>query len=167
MAGVGLTGVWRTGVWVEPFVSGEFAVSGEALTPFIGDFNLEGSFLLEATASVVFVGEASFGSTFDAFGQATSLFTGEFTQGTELGTFAVFARADIDEVPFYEFGPPGGSVGVPGTQPVVSVKTKPGDVVVINGVTGVACLDDTGRLVVLSSAGRVLCIIGPAGVVFP
>ena len=100
-------------------------------------------------------------------GNTVSSFVGTFSPGESVGTFEVFARADIDETPSFPFGPPGGSVGVKTLPSEVNVKTKPGDVVTVGGVTGVACLDGVGNLVVVSSSGKVLCIIGPAGVVLP
>ncbi len=116
---------------------------------------------------MVFSGEQGVDGDFDTNATAVALFSGTFTPGALIGTFAVFARADISESPSIDFGPPGGSVNVKGKPPQVNVKTKPGDVVVVNGVTGVACLDDAGRLVVVSTSGQVLCIIGPTGVVLP
>ena len=58
-------------------------------------------------------------------------------------------------------------VGIPDTPTEAIIKSKPGDVVIIGGNTGVVVRDASGRLVVIDGNGSVMCIIGPAGLELP
>ncbi len=165
MAGTGRTGRWRTGVWVEPLESeSTFGVNATGSLSFVGDFEIIGGFITEASASMVFSGNQSVDGMFDVSGVASAPFTGEFTPGVVEGTFAVFARADISESPSFEYGPPGGQVGVKTRPGAVECIVGPGDVVNIGGVAGTVVKNETGQLVVVDSAGAVLCIVPPSGV---
>ena len=165
MAGVGETGVWRSGVWVEPLdAEGDFALSAAGVLEFTGRFSFAGVFDLEANADLDFDGAELFRGEFDIDAASELTFTGQFSARPGQGVFALTGTADVEFtwVPRFDF--PGSSVGIPDDPAQVIVKTKPGDVIVIGGVTGVVVIDSQGMLVVVDHAGEVLCILGPSGV---
>ena len=165
MAGVGETGVWQTGVWVTPLdFEGEFILTATGELTFTGRFSFAGNFDLEATAILLFDGDQLFRGEFDLDPAGVLQFTGEFSARPGQGVFQMAANASILFAWVPELSFPGSGVGIPDDPAAVIIKTKPGDVVVINGFTGTVLLDDVGRLVVIDHNGAVMCILGPSGV---
>ena len=161
----GETGVWRSGVWVEPQdFEGDFALSSAGELEYTGRFSFAGLMEFVATSVLAFDGAVVEFGEFDTDAASDLIFTGTFTNLPGVGTFALTgtASADFAWVPKFDF--PGSEVGIPDDPADVIIKTKPGDVIVIGGVTGVVIIDELGRLVVVDHAGEVLCILGPSGV---
>ncbi len=163
MAGVGETGVWRTGVWVEPLdAEGDFALSAAAVTEFTGRFAFGGQFDLEGTALLTFDGDLLFRGDFDLEGNADLGFDGDFVPNPGQGAFQMDASAELnfDWVP--DVSGPGDAI--PDTPAADAVpKLRPGDAFTFNGIAGICHLDEQGRLVVIDDSGEVMCIIGPSG----
>ncbi len=165
MAGVGETGVWRSGVWVEPLdAEGDFALSAAGELEYTGRFSFAGLMELEATSVLGFDGAVFFRGLFDTDAASALTFTGTFEARPGVGTFSLVGTADVNFAWVPKFAFPGSSVGVPDDPAQVIIKTKPGDVIVIGGVTGVVVIDSQGMLVVVDQSGEVLCILGPSGV---
>ncbi len=168
MAGVGQTGVWRSGVWVEPLdAEGEFALLATAETTATGRFSFGKPFNLVATADTNIKGAVVEFGDFALLSTADLLFDGDFEARPGQGIFGLSGSADVRFawVPFLSV--PGTSeVGIPDTPAEAIILSSPGDVVVINGITGVVVREATGRMVVVDGDGSVMCIIGPAGLEF-
>jgi len=164
VAGVGETGVWRAGVWVEPQdAEGDFALSAAGETEFTGRFSFAGVMELEATSVLGFDGDPLFRGEFDFDAASDLTFTGTFVGNPGVGTFAFTGSADVNFAWVPKVFGPGDAITV--TEPANALtKLKPGDVFIFNGVAGICELDEHGRLVVIDHAGEVLCIIGPSGV---
>ena len=139
-------------------------MSSAGLLEFSGRATAAGVFNLEANAALTFEGDPLFRGEFDVDAASELLFTGQFVGRPGQGVFAISASADVEFawVPKFKF--PGSEVGVPDDPAEVIIKTRPGDIIVIGGVTGVVVIDSQGMLVVVDHAGEVLCILGPSGV---
>ncbi len=165
MAGVGATGIWRTGIWVEPLdTDSAFTFTGTASTAFEGDLDIVGGFVINATANIGNIGNPLYESDFETEATSNTVFIGEFVAPPFDSSFVVSANARVREVYVFDFGPPGGQVGVKTRPGSVKCIVGPGDVVTISGVAGTVVKSTTGQLVVLDSAGAVLCIVPPSGV---
>ena len=168
MAGVGQTGVWRSGVWVEPLdAEGEFALLSTADVDFTGRFSFGSPFNLEANADLEILGAAVEFGEFTLLTTADLLFDGDFVANPGQGIFIVSGSAELRFAWVPVVGFPGSSSIVTDTPAEVIIKSTPGDVVVIGGIAGVVVRDPSGRLVVIDGDGEVMCIIGPAGIEFP
>ncbi len=167
MAGVGQTGVWRSGVWVEPLdAEGDFALSAAALLDFTGRFSFASPFILEANAEVTFIGAVVEFGDFILNPSADLNFIGDFIPNPGQGIFSVSGSAQLDFVWVPFVTGPGDAIPVTGPADA-EPKLKPGDVFVFNGKSGICHLDSQGRLVVIDGSGEVMCIIGPSGVELP
>ncbi len=165
MAGVGETGVWRTGVWVEPLdAEGDFALSASADLGFTGRFAFGQPFNLEATSVLGFDGAVLFLGDFALASAGDLGFTGNFVPRPGQGIFGLDGEAEVLFAWVPRVSGPASSVNIEDMPASVVVKLKPGDAVIVGGVAGIVVLDDTGRLVVIDQAGQVLCIIGPGGI---
>lgn len=165
MAGVGQTGYWRTGVWVEPLdAEGEFALSASADLGFTGRFAFGSPFILEGTADLTFNGAVVEFGDFALSSAAELTFTGDFIPRPGQGIFGLDATADIIFAWVPRVSGPASSVNIEDMPTSVVIKLKPGDAVIVGGVAGIVVRDDTGRLVVKNQAGQVMCIIGPSGI---
>ena len=166
MAGVGQTGYWRTGVWVEPLdADGSFQLTSVSDLSFTGRFLYSGSFDLSATALILFDGTNLFLGEFTQVGTAEMAFTGDFIENPGQGIFGLSANAKLMFAWVPELGPPtGGGADIKEGPASVEIPFGPGDVFVLDGTTGVVVKDSRGRLLVLNSAGEVMCILGPSGV---
>ncbi len=162
---MGETGVWRTGVWVEPLdAEGTFILTATGDLTFTGRFAFAGQFNLQGASILLFDGDLLFRGQFNLVGTGDLGFTGNFVPNPGQGVFGMEASAQIlfAWVPKFDF--PGSEVGVPDDPAQVIIKTRPGDIIVIGGITGVVVIDEQGRLVVKDQSGEVMCILGPGGV---
>ncbi len=167
MSGVGQTGVWRSGVWVEPLdAEGEFALSASAVLEYTGRFAFGKPFNLEATGDLTFSGAQFFLGEFEVFSSSDLAFTGTGTVRPGQGIFGLEAEADASFTWLPRVSGPSGGVEIGDLPAKVVVKLKPGAAVIVNGIAGIVVLDKEGRLVVQNQAGQVMCIIGSAGVDF-
>ena len=166
MAGVGQTGYWRTGVWVEPLdADGSFQLFANADLSFTGRFLYSGSFDLSAAALLLFDGTNLYLGQFANTGVADTAFTGVFVENPGQGIFGMVASAKLVFAWVPDLGPPtGGKADIEEGPSSVEIPFGPGDVFVLDGTTGVVVKDSRGRLLVLNSAGEVMCILGPSGV---
>jgi len=167
MAGVGETGVWRTGVWVEPLdFEGSFDLAVAADLSFEGYFAYAGTFDLHGAAVMVFDGDLLYRGDFALESDGLLAFEGQATVVPGNGIFGFSANAKLVMAWMPDLGPPTGGDVIPDPdgQPSVEVPYEPGQVVVINGVSGTVVKDSYGRLVVMDDSGKVLCIIGPGGI---
>ncbi len=165
MAGVGQTGFWRSGVWVEPLdAEGDFALSASADLGFTGRFAFGQPFNLEATSVLAFDGAELFRGDFVRVATSNLGFTGNFESAPGQGVFGMDGTAEVLFAWVPRVSGPASSVNVEDMPASVVVKLKPGDAVIFGGTAGIVVLDDTGRLVVVDQAGRVMCIIGPSGI---
>ena len=168
MAGVGETGVWRTGVWVEPLdADGQFSLTSTAALSFAAGSSAGGAFALSAEAELVFDGSQFGLGVFGLDATSDLTFTGDFEAKPGQGIFGLEATAEL----FFAWVPDVGQ-GPGDAIPVVppadaAPKLKPGDAFVFNGVSGICHLDEHGRLVVIDHRGQVLCVIGPSEVDYP
>ena len=167
MAGVGQTGVWRSGVWVEPLdAEGDFALSAAADIEATGRFSFGKPFDLEANAVLTIEGAVVGFGDFALAPAAVLAFTGQFVANPGQGIFLMDATADLGFVWVPFVTGPGEAIPVTGPADAVP-KLKPGDAFVFNGKAGICHLDSQGRLVVIDDSGEVMCIIGPSGVELP
>lgn len=167
MAGVGETGVWRTGVWVEPLdAEGSFDLLVAADLSFEGRFAYAGAFDLDGAAALVFDGDLLFRGDFALESDGLLAFEGQAQLVPGKGVFGFSANAKLVVAWMPDLGPPIGSDVVPDPDGSPSVEIPPqlGDVIVINGTSGTVVKDGYGRLVVVDDSGKVLCIIGPGGI---
>ena len=140
MAGVGQTGYWRTGVWVEPLdAEGSFQLFANADLIFDeGRFLYSGSFDLSAAALILFDGDNLFIGQFAETATADTAFTGEFVANPGQGVFGMVAAAKLVFAWVPELGPPIGGGAEIGEGPAsVEIPFGPGDVFVLDVTTGV------------------------------
>lgn len=167
MAGVGETGYWRTGVWVEPLeAEGDFSLTATGvLDQWIGRFSYSGSFDLSGVAAIVFDGVNVFRGEFQraATGDLDD-WEGTFQGIPFAGIFALSGQADLFVAWVPELGH-GGEVGIPESPAEVGCIIGPGDAFIFEGASGTVVKDSQGRLVVIDQSGEVMCIIGPSGVI--
>ena len=163
MAGVGQTGVWRSGVWVEPLdAEGDFALLATAEVLATGRFSFGAPFNLEANADLSFIGASVEFGDFVLNPSAVLGFDGDFVANPGQGIFGLTGTAELDFVWVPDVSGPGDAIPV--TKPADAVpKLKPGDAFTFEGRGGICHLDEQGRLVVIDDSGEVLCVIGPAG----
>jgi len=168
VAGVGQTGYWRSGVWVEPLdAEGDFALSAEAGISFEGYAAFAGVFTLEALADTEFEGAPYYLSQFALDANADTDFAGLFIAKPGQGIFGLTGTAEV-RFSWTPFLPgPGGGVIIPDGPAEAIPELKPGDAVIFRGTAGICALDSHGRLVVVDQTGTVMCIIGPSGVELP
>jgi len=167
VAGVGQTGYWRTGVWVEPLeAEGDFTlVATGVLDQWQGRFTYGGSFDLSGTAVLLFDGVNVFRGEFQPAGTADlDIWTGTFQGVPFSGVFGLAGTADL----FVAWVPElqtGGQVKIPFGPAEVGCIFGPGDAFIFEGASGTVVKDSQGRLVVIDQSGEVMCIIGPSGVI--
>ena len=167
MAGVGQTGYWRTGVWVEPLsAEGDFALTATGvLDQWLGRFTYSGDFDLSGTSALLFDGVNVFQGEFErAADGALDAWEGTFQGIPFQAVFALGGQADL----FMAWVPElqtGGGVEIPFGPAEVGCIFGPGDAFIFEGASGTVVKDSQGRLVVIDQTGEVMCIIGPSGVI--
>lgn len=169
MAGVGQTGYWRTGVWVEPLDAfGEFSLAATGvLDQWSGRFTYGGSFNLVGAAVVLFDGVNTFRGEFTMEADGVLDFEGTFVPIPFTAAFGMVGSGRLVVAWVPDLGPPGGQVDPDPTAGSVECIVGPGDVYVVDGVAGTVTQDSTGRLTVVDQNGEVMCILGPGGVEQP
>jgi len=169
MAGVGETGVWKTGVWIEPLdFEGDFELFATADVAFSGYFAFAGQFDLSGAALLLFDGDLLFRGEFGLEADGLVAFDGDFIANPGQGIFATQATGKIVFAWVPDLGPPTGGTGKPLEGPAsVVIPFKPGEVFVLDGVSGTIVQDSYGRLLVIDQTGQVMCILGPSGVELP
>ena len=150
MAGVGESGVWQTGVWVTPLdFEGDFALLATAELEYTGRFAFGKPFNLVASGDLLFDGAVVAFGEFDLDGASDLGFIGQFVPNPGQGLFSLTGTADVSFAWVPKLAFPGSEVGIPDDPADVIIKTKPGDVITIGGMSGTVTIDAEGRLVVI------------------